>query len=128
MADKEVDIGGNVVGENTKVTLTVKMAFWILAGIFGFISTAATIGYFDIKSDINVQKVAFEEERKAYKEEIAKMLREEVKDLRDKDESIADDISDIKGNVKVILDRTSGIRSGDRGLGNGPGGGPPDTQ
>lgn len=111
MADHEVEVNGKTYGEDTKVTLKVKTVAWIVGILISVITTLATMGYLDMKSDIEDQKEVFEKEKQEYKEEIKNMLQKELKGEVDKRELMYKDIYDIKGDIKVILDRTSGHNS-----------------
>jgi flagellar motility protein MotE (MotC chaperone) len=75
------------------------------------ITTLATVGYFDIKSDVNEQKNTFDTEKMEYKEEIKDMLQEELKYEREKREKISEDIGEIKGDIKVILEKTRNLEN-----------------
>jgi hypothetical protein len=106
MADKELEINGVTYGEDTKVTLKVKTVAWISGILLSVITTVLTVGYFDMKSRIKEQADAFEKEKVEYKDQIKSMLDNSLKDVSDKRESMYRDIDDIKGDIKVILDRT----------------------
>jgi hypothetical protein len=106
MSDKEVEVNGKTYGENTKVTLKVSTLMWIIGGLLSVIGTLATIGYFDIKSDVKEQKDVFEKEKQEYREEIKEVIKQELKDIHEKDVQFVEDIGEIKGDIKVILDRT----------------------
>ncbi|MEK6829897.1 MAG: hypothetical protein AABY15_07290 [Nanoarchaeota archaeon] len=115
MADKEVEVGGKTYGENSKVTLKVSTVLWIVGGLISLFTTLATIGYFDIKGEVDEQKSKFEQERLEYKEEIRKLLEEELKYERDKREKISEDLGEIKGDIKVILEKTRHLENGGSG-------------
>lgn len=111
MSDKEVEVNGKTYGEGTKVTLSVSTLAWIIGGLLSVITTLATIGYFDIKSDVREQKNTFDAEKLEYKEEIKGILQEEMQYEREKREKISEDIGEIKGDIKVILEKTRNLEN-----------------
>lgn len=104
----EVEVNGKKYGEDTKVVLSVKTVAWIVGILISVITTLATMGYLDMKAEIKDQKATFEEEKRQYKDQIKDMLQTELKGEVDKRELMYKDIYDIKGDIKVILDRTGG--------------------
>ena len=112
MADKEIEINGQKIGEGTKVTLTISTIGWILGVLLFVISTLATVGYLDIKNDVKNQKVTFDTEKQLYKEDIKSVLEGEMKYERERREKIMEDIGEIKGDIKVILEKTKNLEGG----------------
>jgi hypothetical protein len=111
MGNKEAQIGNEIIGEETKISLSVKTAIWIIGGTITLFSTLFTLAYFDIKSDMKDYKEKVQVEKEEYFNKVSEKLNKEVERMYDKNEEMIKDIGDIKGNVKVILDRTSGMRS-----------------
>lgn len=112
MSDKEVEIKGKIYGEGTRVTLSVSTLMWVIGALLSVITTLATVGYFDIKSDVKEQKSVFDNEKIEYKEDIKSALQEELKYEREKREEISEDIGEIKGDIKVILEKTRNLENG----------------
>lgn len=112
MSDKEVEVNGKTYGEGSRITLSVSTLAWVIGGLLSVITTLATVGYFDIKSDVQEQKNTFETEKLEYKEEIKGILQEEMKYEREKREKISEDIGEIKGDIKVILEKTRNLENG----------------
>lgn len=112
MADKEIEINGQKIGEGTKVTLTISTIGWILGVLLFVISTLATVGYLDIKNDVKNQKTTFDTEKQLYKEDIKSVLEVEMKYERERREKIMEDIGEIKGDIKVILEKTKNLEGG----------------
>lgn len=110
MSDKEVEINGKTIGENTKISLSVKTALWIIAGTITLFTSLLTLAYFDIKNEFKDYKDKTEIEKTEYLQKVEDKLNQNWDKTRDKNEEIQKDVEEIKGNVKVILDRTSGIR------------------
>lgn len=110
MLNRDVKINNTIIGESTKITLTISMLFWIISGLISIIITLATIGYFDIKTDVKNQKDIFDDEKMKYKDEIREMIKEELRHERDKREKIIEDIGEIKGDIKVILEKTRDLK------------------
>jgi len=115
MADKEIEVNGKVIGEKTKVTMSLSMIGWIIGILLFIISTLATVGYLDIKSDVKNQKSLLEKEKTEYKEEIRGILQKELRYEREKREKITEDIGEIKGDIKVILEKTRNLEGSTSG-------------
>lgn len=110
MPDKEVTIGENTIGENTKISLTVKTAIWIISIIIVLFSSVFTMAYFDVKKDVENYKGEIENDKKSFIKTVEDKLDEKLGTFQEKDEMFIKEIGDIKGDIKVILDRTTGIR------------------
>jgi hypothetical protein len=115
MSEKEVEINGKKIGEGTKITLTVSTLIWIIGILVSVVVTLATIGYFDIKSDVDTIENAADREKVEYKEEIRTLIQDELKYEREKREQIQEDIGEIKGDIKVILEKTKNLENGSSG-------------
>ena len=113
MADIEAKIGEKVLGENTKITFTVKVALWILGGLIFLFTTAFTVGYVNVKKDIKAYKEQSDKDKSDFIIAVEKKLDEKLGTFQNKDEAFIKELGDIKGDIKVILDRTSGIRPSD---------------
>jgi hypothetical protein len=118
MADTEVKVGEKVIGENTKITLSVKVAIWIISGIILLFSTAFTVAYFDVKSDVKTYKTQMEKDKSDFIKTVEDKLDEKLGSFQAKDEAFIKEIGDIKGDIKVILDRTGGVRTTDVTINN----------
>jgi len=101
---KEIKIGNKIIGENTKISLTVKMALYLIGGIILIFSTAFTIAYFDVKKDVKDYKAALDKEKKEFIISIENKFEKKVEDK-------FKDVQDIKINVGIILDRTQYLRA-----------------
>lgn len=108
---KDIEIAGQTIGESTKISLSVKTALWIVGGVIALFSTLFSLAYADIKSDVKQYKETVDKEKTEYFDKVRDALDTEVGKMRDKNDDMIKDIDDIKGNVKVILDRTSGVRN-----------------
>jgi len=111
MSDKEVKIGEKTIGENTKISLSVKMALWIISGFIFLFTTAFTIGYIDVKNDVKEYKAQMDKDKSEFIKAVEDKLDEKLGTFQAKDEEFIKEMGDMKGNIKVILDRTSGIRN-----------------
>lgn len=101
---KEVEIVK--IGDDTKISLNLKTLFWIVSLVIFLFSSVLTIGYFDIKKEQKLVKEKYESEKLLIREDVSKIIKDELKDLRLKDEKLSEDISEIKGDIKVLLDRS----------------------
>jgi len=109
MADKEVNINGNVIGENSKITLTVKNALWALGLLITLFSTILTIAYFDVKSDMKTYKEKVDKDKEEFVKTIQEDITTKLEKRRDKEEEFVRSIEEMKGNIKLILDRTQRV-------------------
>jgi len=110
MGDLEAKVGEKTIGENTKITLSVKVALWIISGIIVMFSSAFTYGYLDVTGQVNEYREQMEKDKSEFIQTVEKTLDEKLGVFQTKDEQFIKQIEEIKGDVKVILDRTAGIR------------------
>lgn len=103
---KDIQIGNAVIGESTKISLSVKTALWIIGVVIGLFSTIFTVAYFDVKSDMELYKKKADENNEAFIKEIQESINTKLDKQRDKDERFIEDIAKIKGDIQLILDRT----------------------
>lgn len=108
MSDKEIKIGEKTIGENTKVTLSVKTALWIIGGFIFIILTAFTYGYIDVKDEVENYKQQIDKDKSQFIKTVEDKLDEKLGTFQKNDEEFIREIGDIKGDIKVILDRTGG--------------------
>lgn len=107
MADNEVRIGRRSLNENMEVRTNVKTLLWIAIGLFSALMTIFTIFYFDMRSRDKATNEKVDDVVKSVKDDVAKTLKEELRVYEERQLQIKDDIGDIRGDIKVILDRTS---------------------
>lgn len=99
---KEIKIGKRtIIGENTKISLSVSTALWIVSAFLFVFSCVISWMYYDIKKEV-----------KSYKESVQNNIDNKMDKIADKQEQFLQEIGEVKGNVKVILDRTSNLRGG----------------
>jgi len=110
MGDIEAKVGVQTIRENTKITLSVKVAIWVVGGLITLFSSAFTLAYFDVKADVSDYKSQMEKDKSEFIQTVEEKLDEKLGSFQIKDEQFIKQIEEIKGDVKVILDRTSGIR------------------
>src|ERR1035437_795052 len=108
---KEVKIGNKTIGEDTKISLSVKTAIWIIGSVMTLFSTLFTLAYLDIKKDVRTYKEQADKDKTEYLSKVDAKFSTEVDKMRDKNDDIIKSIGEIEGNVKVILDRTSGVKN-----------------
>jgi len=108
---KDLEVNGKVIGENTKITLSVKTALWIIGIVFTLFSTIFTYSYFDVKSDVEQYKIKLEQSNKEFIKEVETSISIKLDKQRDKDEKFIEDIAKIRGDVQLLLDRTQRINS-----------------
>lgn len=103
---KDIEINGKVIGESTKISLSVKTAIWIIGIVIALFSTVFTYAYFDVKSDVETYKKKLEESNNAFIKEVENNISIKLDKERDKDDKFIEDIAKIKGDIQLILDRT----------------------
>lgn len=106
---KDLEIDGKIIGESTKISLSVKTALWIIGAVIALFSTIFTYAYFDVKSDVESCKVKLEQSNKIFIKEVEESISEKLDKERDKDDKFIEDIAKIKGDIQLILDRTQRI-------------------
>lgn len=99
--DKNVEVNGKVIGGSSILRLNVKTALWILAGIVGAVMTILTWSYFDLKADWKAQQQEILDARKEFIEKVDEKVEKMDTDIQ----TIRLDQRDIKGDIKLILDR-----------------------
>lgn len=104
--DKEIEVSGTVIGESSKISLTVKTALWIIGGIIALF----TVAYFDVKSEVKVYKEKVDKEKQEFVKNVEDRISEKFDKQIDKNQQYVKDIEEIRGNVRLLLDRTQGSR------------------
>jgi len=111
MPEKEVKIGENTIGESTKISLSVKTAIWLISGIIALFASLFSLAYFDIKSELKDYKAKAEKDKLETIKAFETKVDDKLKEFSEADKDFATAMGDIKGDIKVILDRTANIRS-----------------
>lgn len=106
---RDIEIAGKVIGESTRITLSVKTALWIIGAVIALFSTVFTYAYFDIKAEVNEYKHVLDISNKALIKEINDNVSNKLDKQRDRDDKFIEDIAKIKGDIQLILDRTQRI-------------------
>jgi len=109
--DKNIEINGKVIGENTKITLSVKTGLWIIGIMITIFTTILTYTYFDVKSELQNNKNKIQENNQIFINNVKKELDQKFEKLRDRDDDFIKDIESMKGDVRLILDRTQRLDS-----------------
>jgi hypothetical protein len=108
--DRDIEIEGRVIGESTKITLTVKTAIWVISILIFIFSTAFTIAYFDVKNDVKSYKEKIDKDKDDFVKKIEENINSKLDKQRDKDEEFIKAIEEIRGNIRLLLDRTQDLR------------------
>lgn len=109
--DREIEVNGRVIGENTKISLSVKTALWIIGGVIALFSTIFTFAYFDVKADVEDYKKHLEQSNKAFIKEVEESINIKLDKQRDRDDKFIEDIAKIRGDVQLLLDRTQRVNA-----------------
>ena len=112
MADgKDIEIAGKTIGESTKISLSVKTALWIIGLLIALFSTIFTAAYFDVKSDVKTYKEQVDTEKQQFIKQVEESITTKLDKQRDKDEEFIKSIEEIRGNIRLLIDRTQGNRA-----------------
>jgi hypothetical protein len=109
--DKEIEVNGKVIGENTKISLSVKTALWLIGGVIALFSAIFTVAYFDVKADVEDYKKHLEQSNKAFIKEVEESINVKLDKQRDRDDKFIEDIAKIRGDVQLLLDRTQRVNA-----------------
>jgi hypothetical protein len=93
-----VEVDNKKVGGDSQIKLTVNSMLKIVGGIFVVLQSIAGWAYFDLRSEIKKANTISAEEKRLF-------LKEIEDDYDGKFEKMFDDVSEMKGDIKVILDR-----------------------
>lgn len=99
------------VSEDIKVTASIKLLLGIAITLFSTLITMFTIFYFDMKDRDKQTNKKLDTTVETFKEDMEKTIDEKLFILDERQRKITQDIGGIKGDIKVILDRTSERRS-----------------
>lgn len=112
MADgKDIEVGGTIIGESSKITLSVKTALWIIGIVITLFSAAFTVAYFDVKDDVKTYKEKSDKDKEDFIKHVEESISIKLDKQNDKDERFIKDIEEVKGNIRLLLDRTQGSRT-----------------
>jgi len=109
MPDNEV--GNQTLGENTKITVTIKTLLWAVTGLLTILVTVFGIIYFDNKKTIKDLRIEMAIKAKTEAEAAVKYVREDVSEIKTKVNTMSEQITIMDKSVGIILDRTSGMRT-----------------
>lgn len=108
---KEIEVGGKVIGENTKISLSVKTALWIIGGVIVLFSTAFTTMYFKVEADMQTYKEKTEQANKDFIKEIESNLNTKLDKQENKNDRFIEEMTQMRLNIQQLLDRTQGIQT-----------------
>ncbi len=108
---RDIQIGERIIGESTKISLSVKTALWFIGALIALFSTIFTAAYFNVKSDVKSYKEQIDKDKRDFIKQVEENIESKLEKERDKDEEFIKSIEEIKGNIRLILDRTQGTRN-----------------
>jgi hypothetical protein len=111
--NNNIQVGNNTIGESTKISLSVKTALWIIGLTITLFSTIFTAAYFNVKSDLKSYKEQSDKDKQDFIKQIEDNINDKLGKQRDTDDDFIKSIEDIKGNIRLLLDRTQGTRNQD---------------
>jgi len=101
----KIKIGNREVNEDSQVVTNIKTIFWFLGIVATVIIALTTYFYISLKGQIDDNAAKDLERAKNLKKELVI----EVKDVAEDNEQMKEDVWEIKGDVKLLLDRTNGV-------------------
>ncbi len=102
-----VEISGNKVGGDSSVKLTVNTLLKIIGGFFIILQFVGGWAYFDLRDQLKNAATISIEDKKEFLKESLQLFKEIENEYDGKFEKMFDDVSEMKGDIKVILDRQS---------------------
>lgn len=108
---RDIQIGEKTIGESTKISLSVKTALWFIGALIALFSSIFTAAYFNVKSDVKSYKEQIDKDKRDFIKQVEESIELKLEKERDKDEEFIKSIEEIKGNIRLILDRTQGTRN-----------------
>ena len=108
---KDITVGTTTIGESTKISLSVKTALWIIGLVIALFSSIFTAAYFNVKSDVKSYKEQIDKDKQEFINKVQESIEGKLEKQRDRDEEFIKAIEEIKGNIRLILDRTQGTRN-----------------
>ncbi|HAN79333.1 MAG TPA: hypothetical protein DCQ31_16995 [Bacteroidales bacterium] len=107
MTDNEKYSEISMFGNRLKIQLTVQKLLIVSGSVILALSVIFSVSYWNLKRELDRTQQILEKDKLETLTEIEQI----VDRLRENDTEFSKDISDIKGNIKVILDRTDNIRN-----------------
>jgi hypothetical protein len=108
---KDIQVGDSTIGEGTKISLSVKTALWIIGLTISLFSTIFTAAYFNVKSDVKSYREQADKDKQDFIKQVEESINSKLDKERDKDEEFIKSIEEIKGNIRLLIDRTQGTRN-----------------
>jgi|TARA_R110000851_G_scaffold85152_1_gene185255 hypothetical protein len=99
-----IKVGNKELNEDSTVTTNIKTIFWFLGIVSSIIMGLLVYFYLNLNATINENKQIDTERLSKIKQEVLLEVKEVSEDI----EAIEDDVWEIKGDVKLLLDRTTG--------------------
>jgi hypothetical protein len=109
--DEEIQIGKSKVGLSSVIKLNVKTLIMIIGILYGGLSTVATIGYFNLQSEIVLVKEDTKSKMESAEKNVETELNESLHILRDDIKGLIKEQGDLKGDIKVLLEKTRQINT-----------------
>ena len=120
MAKNEFNIGGKHISENLEIRTNVKTLLWISIGLFSALMAVFTVFYFDMRSRDKVTNEKMNNLKKEIHQSVTHALKEELRVYQDRQIKVIKEIGDIRGDIKVILDRTRNYNESNYNINNAP--------
>lgn len=120
MARNELKIGDRHISENLEIRTNVKTLLWIAIGLFSALMAIFTLFYFDMRSRDRATNEKMQNLKKEIHQSVTNALKEELRIYQDRQIKVIKEIGDIRGDIKVILDRTRNYNESNYNINNAP--------
>jgi len=110
MAEKEIKIGNKTISEDTKISLSVKTALWIISGVIALFSVVFTATYIKSQNDIESFRNEIGSKNKEFLKEIETKLDLKLDKQDVKNDKFIEDMTQVRINIQQLLDRTENVQ------------------
>ena len=104
---KELDINGTTIGENTKLSISIKNLIILIGSVVSLFIGIFTYTYLDTLASFEDYKLEIKKNQTLFIKEVGLKIEK----LNDRDVNFIDRFGVVEGNIKVILDRGSANRT-----------------
>ena len=109
--DEEIHVGTKKIGMGSIIKLNVKTLIIIIGVLYGGLSSVATIGYFNLKAEIELVKEDTKNKLTIAEENVETELDGTLNIVRDDIKGLIKDQGELKGDIKVLLEKTRKINT-----------------
>lgn len=109
--DEEIHINGRTIGLGSIIKLNVKTLILIIGILYGGLSSVATIGYFNLQSEIELIREETKNKMTVAENNVETELDNSLHIIRNDIKGLIKEQGDLKGDIKVLLEKTRKINT-----------------